>query len=152
MIAQNEWDVTDFVPSDRRNLSGTQPKVACGKYSSCRFSFSAARNTVTKATLRIFVFLSPLESLNVAFGKRCELFIVLAVIILEKVWKTSTDWEWWRLCYSFINLAKWRERRVQCKRLIGDIRRTWKNIVFFQKLLVVTYLFFFVTHHVTNVW
>ena len=99
-----------------------------------------------------FCFLSPLESLNVAFGKRCELFIVLAVIILEKVWKTSTDWEWWRLCYLFINLAEWRERRVQCKRLIGDIRRTWKNIVFFQKLLVVTYLFFFVTHHVTNVW
>ena len=34
----------------RRNLSGTRPKSACGKSSSCRFSFSAARNAITKAT------------------------------------------------------------------------------------------------------
>ena len=36
--------------TDRRNLSGTRPKLAFGKSSSCRFSFSAARNAITKDT------------------------------------------------------------------------------------------------------
>ena len=42
--------VIDLVLTDRRNLLGSQPKSACGKSSSCRFSFSAARNAITKAT------------------------------------------------------------------------------------------------------
>ena len=33
-----------------KNLSGTQPKSACGKSISRWLSFSAARNTITKAT------------------------------------------------------------------------------------------------------
>ena len=37
----------DSVLTDRRNLSGTQEKVARGKSSSCRFS--AATNAFTKA-------------------------------------------------------------------------------------------------------
>ena len=40
----------DLVLTDRRNLLGTRPKSAYGKSSSCRFSFSAARNAITKAT------------------------------------------------------------------------------------------------------
>ena len=32
---------------------------------------------------------------------------------------------------SFINLSEWRERRITCKQLIGYIKHTWKNIVFF---------------------
>ena len=39
-----------LVLSDRRNLSGTLPKSTCGKSFSCRLSFSAARNAITKAT------------------------------------------------------------------------------------------------------
>ena len=39
------WNCTD-----KRNLSGTRPKSACGKSSSCWFSFSAGRNSITKAT------------------------------------------------------------------------------------------------------
>ena len=35
---------------DRRDCSGIRPKAACGKSFSCRFSFSAARNAITKAT------------------------------------------------------------------------------------------------------
>ena len=41
------------------------------------------------------------------------------------------DREWWRLCRSFINLTEWREWRVTCQQLIGNIKHTWKNIVFF---------------------
>ena len=44
----------------------------------------------------------------------------------------TLDLEWWRLYYSFVNLTKWRERRVTCQQLIDDIKHAWKNIVFFQ--------------------
>ena len=45
--------------SKTRNLSGTRLKSACYKSSSCRFSFSAPRNFITKATEFVtFVFLS----------------------------------------------------------------------------------------------
>ena len=40
----------DVVLTDRRSLSGKRPKWASGKSSSCRFPFSAERNTNTKAT------------------------------------------------------------------------------------------------------
>ena len=40
----------ELVSIDRRNLSGTPLKSACGKSFSCRLSFSAARNAITKAT------------------------------------------------------------------------------------------------------
>ena len=55
--------------------------------------------------------------------------------------KTTFDWEWWRLCRSFINLTEWRKgRRAKTyQQLIGDINRTakhtWKNIVFFHVFL-----------------
>ena len=49
-----KFSVIDFVLTDRRNLLGTQPKVACGKSWSCWFSFSAARNAITKATEYVF--------------------------------------------------------------------------------------------------
>ena len=45
-----KFSVTDFVVNDRRNLSGTQLKAACGRPPNCRFSFSATRNANTKAT------------------------------------------------------------------------------------------------------
>ena len=48
------------VLSDRRNISGTRPKSAGGKSFSCRFSFPAARNAITKAvSLFVFWFSSP---------------------------------------------------------------------------------------------
>ena len=61
-----QFSVIELVVTDRRNLSGTQPKSACGKSSSCWFSFSAEGNAITKATeyvtfgfsFRILVFLS----------------------------------------------------------------------------------------------
>ena len=39
-------------------------------------------------------------------------------------------WESWRLCCSFINLTKWRQRRVTCLQLIGYIN-TREKISFF---------------------
>ena len=39
-----KFSFIDFVLTGRRNLSGKRPKSACGKFSSCRFSLSAARN------------------------------------------------------------------------------------------------------------
>ena len=59
-----KFSVIDFVLTDRGNLSGTRPESACSKSSSCRFSLSASRNDITKATdnvtfgfsIRILVF------------------------------------------------------------------------------------------------
>ena len=45
-----KFSFIDLVPTDRRSLSGKRPKLASGKSSSCRFSFSADRNANTKAT------------------------------------------------------------------------------------------------------
>ena len=44
----------------------------------------------------------------------------------RKFRQTTLDWEWLRLYCAFINPTEWRERR-----LIGDIKHTWKNIVSF---------------------
>ena len=82
----------ELVLTDRRNLSGTRPKSACGISSGCRFSFSAARNPITKATqyvtfgfsFRILVFFLFQESLNVTVCKRHGFFILLAAIIENK--------------------------------------------------------------------
>ena len=63
-----KFSVIELALCDRRNLSGKRPKSACGKSSSCQFSFSATRNAITKATeyvtfgfsFRILVLFSPL--------------------------------------------------------------------------------------------
>ena len=36
--------------------------------------------------------------------------------------------QWWTFCHSFINLTDWRERRVTCQQLIGDIKQTRKKL------------------------
>ena len=120
-----KFSVIDFVLIDRRNLLGTQPKLACSKSSSTRFSFSAARNAITKTTkcvtfgfyVRILVF-SPLErSLSVSYSGHNptnDLGLRMA-----------------RICCSFINLTEWRKRRVTCQHLIGDIKHKCKNLKFF---------------------
>ena len=45
-----KFSVIELVLTNRRNHSGTRPKSACGKSSCGRFSFSAARNAIAKAT------------------------------------------------------------------------------------------------------
>ena len=45
-----KFSFIDFVFTDRRSLSGKQPKLASSKFSCCRFSSSAERNANTKAT------------------------------------------------------------------------------------------------------
>ena len=45
-----KFSFSDFVLTDRRSLSGEQPKSVSGKSFSCQFSFSAERNANTKAT------------------------------------------------------------------------------------------------------
>ena len=45
-----KFSVSELVLTGRRNLSGTRPKLACGKSSNCRFSSLGARNAITKAT------------------------------------------------------------------------------------------------------
>ena len=46
IFQQTKFSVLELGLTDRRNLTGTWPKSACGKSSSCRFSFSAARRSV----------------------------------------------------------------------------------------------------------
>ena len=68
--------------------------------------------------------------MNVTVCKRyrCLCFKSLTLI---KFRQTILDWEWWGLSRSFIKLTKWCERRVTCQQLIGDIKHTWKNTIFF---------------------
>ena len=42
--------ILSYLLAVRRNPFGKRKKSACSKSSSCRFSFSAARNAITKAT------------------------------------------------------------------------------------------------------
>ena len=82
--------VIDFVLTDRRNLPGKRPKSACGKSSTCRFLFSAARISITKAAeyvtlgfFRILVFFPFYESFDVTVFKRWLFFSVLVAIIRQ---------------------------------------------------------------------
>ena len=70
--------VIKLVLTDGRNLSGSRPKSAYGKYFSARFPFSAARNFFINDTeyvgfgfffFRILVFFPSLQSLNVSSHK-----------------------------------------------------------------------------------
>ena len=45
-----KFSFIDFLLTERRSLLDKLPKSTCDKSSSCRFSFSAERNTNTKAT------------------------------------------------------------------------------------------------------
>ena len=125
--------------TDRRNLLGTRAKSASDKSSSSRFSLPAARIANTKATeyvalvfLSVFWFSSPYRKVLTSLSVRdTEYFCVLAAITQNKFRQTTLDWEWRRLRRSFINLTEWRKRRVTCQRLIGDIKHTWKNTIFF---------------------
>ena len=92
-----KFSFIDFVLTDRLSLSGKRAKSASGKSSSCRFSFSAARNANTKATEYVI------------FG------------------------------FSFCDLTEWRQRRVTCQQLIGNIN-TRKKIRFFFTCVVTAFL------------
>ena len=78
-----------MVLTDRRNLLGKRPKSACGESSNCRFSFSAARNAITKVTEYVtfgfsfltLVFFPYKERLKVTVLKRYGFFSDLAAII-----------------------------------------------------------------------
>ena len=123
-----KFSVIDFVLIDRRNLLGTQPKSACSKSSSTRFSFSAARNAVTKTTkyvtfgfyVRILVFFPLKRTLSVSYS-----------YISEKIPANDLGLRMVRICYPFITLTEWRKRRVTCQHLIGDIKHKCKNLKFF---------------------
>ena len=49
--------------------------------------------------------------------------------------QTTLDWEWWRLCCSFVNLTEWRERRVTCQQLISNTREKISHFFFLRVLL-----------------
>ena len=56
MFAIYKVSFIDFVLINRKSLSGKRPNSASSKSSSCRFSFSAARNANTKAVTFGFSF------------------------------------------------------------------------------------------------
>ena len=64
-----KFPAIDLVFTDRGNISDTWPKSACGQSSSCRFSFSAARNSITKATEYLSVFFLYFGFLAFCLGK-----------------------------------------------------------------------------------
>ena len=117
----------ELVLTDRRNLSGTRPKSACGISSGCRFSFLAARNPITKATqyvtfgfsFRILVFFLFQESLNVTVCKRHGFFILLAAIIENK---NDLGLRVVKALPFIHQPDREARRRVTCQQLIGDIK------------------------------
>ena len=84
-----QFSVIDLVLTDRRNLSGTQPKLACGKSSSCWLLFSGVRNAISKGneyvifsfTFHILVFFPLKESLNITLSRQYIFFNFLAAMI-----------------------------------------------------------------------
>ena len=83
-----KFSFNDFVLTDR-SLSGKRPKSASDKSSSCRFSFSAERNTNTKATkcvasgfsFSILVFFPFCKSLNLTVRQQYVFLSILAALI-----------------------------------------------------------------------
>ena len=118
--------------------SGKRPKSASCKSSSCRFSFSAARNANTKATEYVifgFSFCILVFPLLEKFEPHCLSAIrIFQCFNRHNLWKfrqPTLYWESWRLCRSFINLTEWRQRRVTCQQLIGYINIRQKVRYFF---------------------
>ena len=66
-----KFSVFDLFLTDRRNLSGTRPKSACYKSSSCRFSLSAVRNAIIKATEYVTIGFFPGHCLLEKFERHC---------------------------------------------------------------------------------
>ena len=73
-------------------------KSVCRKSSSCRFSFSARE---MPSFFRILVFFPFMESLNGTVSNTD--FPCFKSHNPRKFWQTAMDWEWWRLCRSFIS-------------------------------------------------
>ena len=129
----------DFFFTDSKSLSGKRPKSAYGKSSSCRFSFSAARNAISKATEHVtfgFYFRTLVSSSLLGKFESHRLWAIRIFKCFSRhnsrtFRQTTLYWESWRLFHSFNNLIEWREKRVTYQQLIGDIKHTWKNIVFF---------------------
>ena len=101
-------------------FSCTLPKLACGKSSSSRFSFSATRNTITQVkdltfgiSFRILFYFPFLG--NIEWHRLLEIRIFLFFFSSHNSRKSrhaTLDWERSSLCHSFINLTQ----------LIGDIK------------------------------
>ena len=73
-----KFSFNDFVLTDRGSLLGKRPKSAFGKSSSCRFSFSAARNAIKYVTFgfyhRILFFFSLLGKFKSHFLRAIQIF------------------------------------------------------------------------------
>ena len=134
-----KFSFTDFFLADRRSLSGKRQKSASGKSSSCRFSFSAERNTDTKATkyvtfgfsFSILVFFPFKESLNLTVCQQWGIFSVLAAII-RGISRQTTCIEN-REGFS-VHSSTWpsgRQRRLTCQQPISYINRREKIRYFF---------------------
>ena len=112
-----KFSVIDFVLTDKRMLSDIWLKWAGSESSSCRFSFSVAKNANTKATEYItfgfsFCMLYWFFPLLRKFEPHCLSAIrVFLCFSRHNPWKfrqTTLCWESWRLRRSFINLTSWR--------------------------------------------
>ena len=120
-----KFSVIELVFTDRRNISGTCQNwpwvnlLVLDFRSVSREKFHYQRHWICRFRLW--------TSLSVS-GKD---FLAFNSHKLKKFWQTTLDWEWWRLCRLFINQTKWRERGLTCQQLIGDIKHTWKDFVFF---------------------
>ena len=136
----SKFSFVEFVLIERRSLSGKRPKLARGKSSSCRFSFSAKRNANTEAAEYLtfdfsfsILFSSPSRKVWALLSvSDTDFFSRHNSRILET---NSLYWESWRLCRSFTNLTEWRQGRVTFQQLFSYINTRKKKRYFFSVLL-----------------
>ena len=113
-------------------------RSAYGKSSSSRFSLSAARNAVIKATqyvtfgfsFRVLVFFLPSRKVWTSPSISVTDFSVLAAIIRENSHKLPWIENGEGFAVHSSNLTEGCERRLTCQQLISDIKYTWENMVF----------------------
>ena len=100
------------------NLLVTRPKSANGKFSTCRFFFSAARKAAEKKATKYQTFGCFFLPLLGNF----ERHYLWAKQIFQgfsshnpRNFDRTLDWERWTIYYSFINLSEWRKSRMTCQ-------------------------------------
>ena len=124
-FSQNSQLLTFSLPI-KEIFSCTRPKSARGKSSSCRFSFSATRNTNYPGQgpnwrffFSYFVFLPFPGNFEWHCLLEIRIFSFFFLPTMRKSQHATLDWERPPLCHSFMNLTQ----------LIGDIKHMQKIIV-----------------------
>ena len=103
--------VIELVLTGRRDLSGSRPKsVANLPFVDFRYQPHCNYQSHWIRNFRFFFSYFGLFSyFERHFLKAIRIFQCFSSHNPKRFRQTTLDWEWWRLCRSFINLSEWRE-------------------------------------------